>query len=155
MHGLGGGGRGREGSTNHSMPPPLFFLKLGDQLAYTNSTLSTRVSLQAQRDETTVDEYSLMSCVRACLRSHTTPSDIVSPLLLHWAKGVCSLCVTSHGELQDLTNGLAHSNGVWNGSQYRKQQDHDQQRDQHQCMNGQRLEEVTSFKYPGATPCSA
>ena len=40
------------------------------------------------------------------------------------------------------------SNIIWNGSQHRNEQDHDQQHEQHQCsMNDQNLEEVTSFKY--------
>ena len=34
---------------------------------------------------------------------------------------------------KDLTNGLVDSSGIWNGSQQRKEQDHDQQNEQHQC----------------------
>ena len=48
------------------------------------------------------------------------------------------------------------SNSIWNGSQHRKEQDHNQQHEQHQCRSGldsQKLEEVTSFKYLGATLC--
>ena len=37
--------------------------------------------------------------------------------------------------------------------QHKKEEDHDLQYEQHQCMNGQKLEEVTSFKYLGATLC--
>ena len=69
---------------------------------------------------------------------------------LHWA---------SHSKWSDRMaeskNGLGPEDRAraftWNGSQHRKEQDHDQPHERHQCRyiswNSQKLEEVTSFKY--------
>ena len=65
----------------------------------------------------------------------------------------------SNGQQQWLTSRphqQAWSNGIWNGSQHRKEHDHDQRHkniDVDISMNSRKLQEVTSVKYVGVILC--
>ena len=67
---------------------------------------------------------------------------------------------SSNAEPQDLTHRLLlcprQRNSIWDESQHGKEQDHDQQHNNINAdisMTGQKVEEVTSFKYLEATLC--